>query len=163
MQGLSSVHLQEVLPRPCRVLKFRPPAASTQFVPSQTETRIEHTEFVARALHVFVCLTQRIVPRLSVGKANRSETRGGKQYAFLHLDSPCLCMDHGLIPAAASDIRTSAAVNWSHSWTAFRTQRRIARALGERPKLRVTEGGQRDVRQSLDESPAEGSENRAIA
>jgi len=42
-------------------------------------------------------------------------------------------------------------------------ERVTARALGEQPKLRVIEGGQRDIRQSLDESPAEGSENRATA
>jgi integrase len=42
-------------------------------------------------------------------------------------------------------------------------ERVTARALGEQPKLRVIEGGQRDVRQPLDESPAEGSENRATA
>jgi len=40
-------------------------------------------------------------------------------------------------------------------------ERVTARALGEQPKLRVIEGGQRDVRQPLDESPAEGSEARA--
>jgi len=42
-------------------------------------------------------------------------------------------------------------------------ERVTARALGEQPKLRVIEGGQRDVRQPLDESPAEGSGNRATA
>jgi len=42
-------------------------------------------------------------------------------------------------------------------------ERVTARALGEQPKLRVIEGGQRDVRQPLDESPAEGSEARASA
>ena len=40
-------------------------------------------------------------------------------------------------------------------------ERVTARALGEPPKLRVIEGGQRDVREPLDESPAEGSETRA--
>jgi integrase len=42
-------------------------------------------------------------------------------------------------------------------------ERVTARALGEQPKLRVIEGGQRDVRETLDESPVEGSENRATA
>ena len=42
-------------------------------------------------------------------------------------------------------------------------ERVTARALGEQPKLRLIEGKQRDVRQPLDESPAEGSENRATA
>jgi hypothetical protein len=42
-------------------------------------------------------------------------------------------------------------------------ERVIARARGEQPKLCVIEGGQRDVRQPLDESPAEGSEARASA
>ena len=42
-------------------------------------------------------------------------------------------------------------------------ERVTARALGEQPKLLVIEGGQREVRQPLDESPAEGSENRATA
>jgi integrase len=42
-------------------------------------------------------------------------------------------------------------------------ERVTARALGEQPKRRVIEGGQRDVRQPLDESPGEGSENRASA
>jgi hypothetical protein len=42
-------------------------------------------------------------------------------------------------------------------------ERVTARALGEQPKLRVIEGGQPDVRQPLDESPAEGSGIRANA
>ena len=42
-------------------------------------------------------------------------------------------------------------------------ERVTALALGEQPKLRVIDGQQRDVRRSLDESPAEGSENRASA
>jgi len=42
-------------------------------------------------------------------------------------------------------------------------ERVTARALGEQPKLRVIEGAQRDVREPLDESPAEGSEERASA
>jgi integrase len=42
-------------------------------------------------------------------------------------------------------------------------ERVTARALGEQPKLRVIEGKQRDVRQPLDESSAESSENRATA
>ena len=36
-------------------------------------------------------------------------------------------------------------------------------ALGEQPKLRVIDGKPRDVRSSLDESPAEDSEKRATA
>jgi hypothetical protein len=40
-------------------------------------------------------------------------------------------------------------------------ERVTSRALGEQPKLRVIEGGQRDVRQPLDESPVEGSGNSA--
>jgi hypothetical protein len=42
-------------------------------------------------------------------------------------------------------------------------ERVTALALGEQPKLRVTDGEPRDVRRSLDESPAEGSETRASA
>jgi len=42
-------------------------------------------------------------------------------------------------------------------------ERVTARALGEQPKLRVIEGGQRDIRETLDESPAEGVEKRATA
>jgi hypothetical protein len=42
-------------------------------------------------------------------------------------------------------------------------ERVTALALGEQPKLRVIDGKQRDVTRSLDESPAEGSENRASA
>jgi hypothetical protein len=42
-------------------------------------------------------------------------------------------------------------------------ERVTARALGEQPKLRVIEGKPRDVRQPLDESPAEGFGNRATA
>ena len=38
-------------------------------------------------------------------------------------------------------------------------ERVTSRALGEQPKLRVIEGGQRDVRQPFDESPAEGSDS----
>ena len=42
-------------------------------------------------------------------------------------------------------------------------ERVTARALGEQPKLRVIEGGQRDVRQPLDETPAEVLEKKATA
>jgi integrase len=43
-------------------------------------------------------------------------------------------------------------------------ERVTALALGELPKLRVIEGGNpREIRQTLDESPAEGSESRATA
>lgn len=42
-------------------------------------------------------------------------------------------------------------------------ERVTARALGEQPKLRVIEGGQRDVREPLEKSPAEGSKDRATA
>jgi integrase len=42
-------------------------------------------------------------------------------------------------------------------------ERVTARALGEQPKLRVIEGGQRDIRQPLDESSAESSKDRATA
>jgi integrase len=42
-------------------------------------------------------------------------------------------------------------------------ERVTARALGEQPKLRVIEGGQRDVRQPLDQTPSEVSEKQATA
>jgi hypothetical protein len=42
-------------------------------------------------------------------------------------------------------------------------ERVTARALGEQPKLRVIEGGQRDVRQPLDETPSEVLEKKATA
>jgi integrase len=42
-------------------------------------------------------------------------------------------------------------------------ERVTARALGEQPKLRVIEGGQRDVRQPLDETLAEVVEKQATA
>jgi len=42
-------------------------------------------------------------------------------------------------------------------------ERVTARVLGEQPQLRVIEGGQRDVTQPLDESPAKGARNRASA
>jgi len=40
-------------------------------------------------------------------------------------------------------------------------ERVTARALGEQPKLRVIEGGQRDVRQPLDEATPESQKNVA--
>jgi hypothetical protein len=42
-------------------------------------------------------------------------------------------------------------------------ERVTARALGEQPNLRVIEGGQRDIRETLDQSPVESLENRATA
>jgi hypothetical protein len=42
-------------------------------------------------------------------------------------------------------------------------ERVTARALGEQPKLRVIEGKLRDVREPLDEKPAEASEERVSA
>lgn len=42
-------------------------------------------------------------------------------------------------------------------------ERVTALALGEQPKLRVIDGGQRDVRQPLDDEAATAIESRATA